>query len=101
MQPSISTIAPSKKSADAETNGTINLKPLRDALSELETAAQRLADYRAAYADVVHSVAEKTGLAAPVIRQFIAARMVESDKARARKIERAQQLAMVFDEIAP
>jgi hypothetical protein len=79
----------------------INLKPLRDALSELETAAQRLADYRNAYVDVVRAVAEKTGLAAPVIRSFIAARMAESEKARSRKIERAQQLAMVFDEIAP
>lgn len=87
------------KTPTAETAGAINLQPLREALSELETAAQRLEDFRGAYRDVVHAVAEKTGLAAPVIRSFIAARMVESEKTRKRKIERAQQLALVFDEI--
>jgi hypothetical protein len=101
MQNNVSTLATTSKKTATDAGGAINIKPLRDALSELETAAQRLQDYRAAYTDVVRAVAEKTGLAAPVIRQFIAARMAESDKTRARKIERAQQLAMVFDEISP
>lgn len=78
----------------------INLKPLKDALKELEIAAQKVIDLRTAYGDLVHAVAEKTGLAAPVIRSFIAARLAESEKTRDRKKDRAQQLAMVFDEIA-
>lgn len=84
----------------APSSGAINLAPLRDSLKELEVAATRAADLQAAYRDLLHAIAEKTGLAAPVIRSYVAARLSESDKARDRKKERAQQLSLLFDEVA-
>lgn len=90
-----------KAKSPAPASDAINLKPLRDALSELDIAAQRVADYSGAYRDLLHTLAEKTGLSAAVIRSFMAARLAESDKTKQRKVERAQQLALVFDEIAP
>lgn len=91
----------SKAQSPAPAGDAINLKPLRDALGELDIAAQRVADYSGAYRDLLHALAEKTGLSAAVIRSFMSARLTETDKAKQRKIERAQQLALVFDEIAP
>lgn len=103
MQTQTAVAMPREKStgtpSSAPMDGAINLKPLCDALKELETAAQRVADMQAAYGEVLHAIAEKTGLAAPVIRSFIGARIAESDKARDKKKARAGQLALVFDEI--
>lgn len=80
--------------------GSLNLSPLRDSLKELELAATRVADLQAAYRDLLHTISEKSGLAAPVIRSYVATRLTESDKARDRKKERAQQLSLLFDEVA-
>lgn len=95
-------VATLKKSvATAQSGDSINLKPLRDALKEMDVAAQRVADYTQAYRDLLQALAEKSGLSAAVIRSFMAARMATTDKAKRRKVERAQQLALVFDEITP
>lgn len=96
-QTAVTTIKP--KTPVDKSEGAINLKPLREQLKELETAAQRVADLQDAYGELLHAVAEKTGLAAPVIRSFIGARIAENENTAARKKERAGQLALVFDEI--
>lgn len=83
----------------APTGAAINLQPLRDSLHELEIAATKVADMQAAFSDLLKVVAKKTGLAAPVIRSFIAARIAESEKAAERKKQRASQLSLLFDEI--
>lgn len=88
-----------EKGTATEASGAINLAPLRESLKELERAAQIVKDHQAAYGDLLHTVAEKTGLAASVIRSFLAARIADTDKARDRKKERAAQLALVFDEV--
>ncbi len=79
--------------------GAIQLAPLRDALRELETAARRVKDLQEAYTDALAGVARKTNVGAATIRSFIAARIAEDDKARSRKKHRAEQLALLFEEI--
>ncbi len=101
MQSNVSTHPTANKSPANEQAGVISLAPLRDSLKELERAAPIVKDHQAACGDLLHIMAEKTGLAAPVIRSFIAARLVESDQASSRRIDRAQQLAMVFEEVSP
>lgn len=81
-------------------SGALNLAALRDSLQELTLAATSVADMQAAYRDLLHAISKKSGLAAPVIRSYVAARLTESDKARYRKKERAQQLSLLFDEVA-
>lgn len=83
----------------APTGAVINLQPLRDSLHELEIAATKVSDMQVAFSDLLRAVATKTGLAAPVIRSFIAARITESEKAAERKKQRATQLSLLFDEI--
>lgn len=77
----------------------INLTPLRDGLRELEIAARKARDVGEAYSDLLKDIAQKTKVAAPVIRSYIAARIAEDDKARSRKRRRAEQLSLLFDEI--
>ena len=83
----------------APIGAAINLQPLRDSLHELEIAATKVAEMQGAFSDLLRAVATKTGLAAPVIRSFIAARITESEKAAERKKHRASQLSLLFDEI--
>lgn len=83
----------------APTDAAINLQPLRDSLHELEIVATKVADMQGAFSDLLQVVAKKTGLAVPVIRSFIAARIAESEKAAERKKQRATQLSLLFDEI--
>lgn len=84
----------------APIGAAIDLQPLRDSLRELEIAATKVADMQGAFSDLLRTVATKTGIAAPVIRSFIGARLTEEEKARDRKKQRASQLSLLFDEIA-
>jgi len=88
-----------EKSTATEAPGAIKLEPLREAIRELETAARRVKDLQEAYTDLLATVAQKSGIGGSVIRSFVAARIAEDDRARARKRSRAEQLALLFDEV--
>lgn len=96
-QTTVTPIKPTSRAEQAE--GAINLKPLRESLTELERAAQIVKDHQQAYSDLLHTLAVKTGLAASVIRSFVGARIAENAKTSERKKQRAGQLALVFKEI--
>lgn len=66
MQTVVAAIPPMKAAPATEAPGALNLKPLRDALRELETAARRAKDLQAAYGDLLTDVASKSGVAASV-----------------------------------
>lgn len=80
-------------------NSAVKLKPLRDGLKELEQAYELARASRSALKEKISAIAEKTGLAPAVIRGFLAARMAEDSEKAERQAERAQQLAMIFEEV--
>lgn len=83
---------PPAESAEA----VLQLDGLRQSLKELTTRYQRMTTAREDFKLMVAAVAEKTGLKPPIARAFIAARLSEHGD---RAVERAKQLALVFDEI--
>lgn len=77
----------------------VKLKPLRDSLHELERAYELKRAAQLAFNEKIKAVAEKSGVAASVIRTFIAARMADDSEKAGRRKEQADQLQMVFDDI--
>ena len=79
-----------------DTEDAITLQPLRDSIKELTALHERAKNAREAYADLVDAVSDKTKLKPAVIRAFINARLSETGQ---RSVEKAKQLALVFEEV--
>ncbi len=82
--------------ATTEVENAIALQPLRDSIKELTALHERAKNAREAYADLVDAVSDKTKLKPAVIRAFINARLSETGQ---RSIEKAKQLALVFEKV--
>lgn len=101
MQASVSEISVNhsprrkNKSSSAEA-GVVQLEALRESLKELEVRHERMVGAREDYASVVKVVSERSQVKPAVIRALIAARLSERGE---RAVERAQQMALVFDSI--
>ena len=91
-----SNVARMEPPATAEVENAITLQPLRDSIKELTALHERAKNAREAYADLVDAVSDKTKLKPAVIRAFINARLSETGQ---RSVEKAKQLAMVFEEV--
>lgn len=89
--------APTTATAPAS-GAVLRIDTLRNMTKELENAYELQRASRAAYNEKVKAAAEKSGLAQPVIRSYICARMVEKSEAGEKKAEHARQLALVFEE---
>lgn len=76
----------------------IKMDALRKMTKELENAYELQCASRSAYKEKVKACAEQSGLAQPVIRAYICARMVEQSEQGEKKAEHARQLALVFEE---
>lgn len=76
----------------------IKMDALRKMTKELENAYELQRASRDAYKEKVKACAEQSGLAQPVIRAYICARMVEQSEQGEKKAEHARQLALVFEE---
>lgn len=76
----------------------IKMDVLRKMTKELENAYELQRASRSAYKEKVKACAEQSGLAEPVIRAYICARMVEQSEQGEKKAEHARQLALVFEE---
>lgn len=79
--------------------GAIKIKFLREALKELEQAHARAKVARDGYKEIIDAVAERSGLDASVVRAYVTARMLENMEQAEKKSAKAQQLALVFDEV--
>ena len=76
----------------------IKMDALRKMTKELENAYELQRASRSAYKEKVKACAEQSGLAEPVVRAYICARMVEKSEEGEKKAEHARQLALVFEE---
>lgn len=91
-----SNVARMEPPATTETENVIALQPLRESIKELTALHERAKNARESYADLVDAVSDKTKLKPAVIRAFINARLSETGQ---RSVERAKQLALVFEEV--
>lgn len=87
--------AKGRKSSDG-TEDVIKVKPLKEAIAELETLKTKADAAKDRLNDAIKAVAERSGLLSKVVRKLVNARHGEGFEDAKREVD---QLAIVFDEV--
>lgn len=87
--------AEGRKDAEGQ-EAVIKLESLTKRIDHLITLKRKVETATADYSDAIKAVAEESGLNAPVVRSFIAARAGEKFEERRRVVE---QLSLCFTEV--